>query len=631
MRHLRRHLRWITALVLGVLCVGSLLVPRSAWAACGPLDMGACIDNAEYSFYYLIASLAWNANRWLLLLAYQFDQLRAWLITVAFTSAYQALTSFLTPAYVPIAVAALMLAAVLFMLVPLTGRSSIVSIRHVLIWVVLTPAVLTIAGQLIAQAEQTRSDIGAELFAQASDLAPGAIFGTSGSDMPAPVPLYPANPCGSTLSRFNSTGLTMDSLAATLMYADAGDIHCPDGRGPSRDIPDGFYAEPPSFAYDGYVGDLDSAVERRGWVEGMQRGMNRLFQGLIPSLLAVLESLIHLLFSLSMVVLWLAVPLGLLFVWFQQTAAPLTSLISRSASILLTSWVASLVLGFLSAALTSAAALGNAGAYTGMALGGVFLMSYLVVVALHTLWKSIGTMERTALQFSGLSLTEPIQQAGALTGATAGAIASGGTTALGMAAIGGAAWHTAAQASPGQRLTYTAAAMAGRLSGVGAVGEVAAAMGWVGDDEPMYQGTYVGDRTHLSWRAARLQMARDAQGFAAQAAMPPTAAPPPPPALPSAPSVPPPPSPPVPGAPAAPLVLPTQHAHRVWAAQQLPPLPVGGTSWQYVESAPTADGFAHTFRHPQHPLTGQPASRIITSNAADLAAGTPQGGPHGQP
>jgi hypothetical protein len=634
----RCHSRWLVALGLLLAILVQLLLPHPVAAACGPLDMGACIDNAEYSFYYLIASLAWNVNRWLLLLAYQFDQLRAWLITVAFTSAYQAVTDFLTPAYAPIAVAALMLAAVLFMLVPLTGRSSIISIRHVLIWVVLTPAVLTISGQLIGQAEQTRSDVSAQLFAETSGLAPGAIFGTSGSDMPAPTPLYPANPCGTTLSRFTTVGLTLDSLAAALMYADTGDIHCPDGRGPSRDIPDGFYAEPPSFAYDGYVGDLDSAVERRGWVEGMQRGMNRLFQGLIPSFLAVLESFIHLIFSLSMVVLWISVPLALLFVWFQQTAAPLSNLLSRAASIFLTSWIASLLMGLVSTALVAAAELGNAGTYTGLALGGLLLLGYLAFVALHSLWQSIGTIERAALSATGLRLTEPIQAVGAAAAGTTEALVRGSSMALGGAAIGAAAWHTSAGGTTSQRLAYTGAAVASRVSGMGDVGEVAAALGWIGADSPLYQGSYVGDRSRTFWRAARLQMARDAQGFAAGAttAAPSGSPPPAPPSPPVPPAVPPPPrpSPPPPAVPAAPvaIALPTQHAHRVWAAQQLPPLPAGaaGATWQYVESLPAGDGFAHTFRHPHHPLTQQPERRVITSRAADLAAAAP-GATHAKP
>jgi hypothetical protein len=487
--------------------------PRPAWAACGPLDMGACIDNAEYSFYSLIASIAWNVNRWLLLLAYQFDQLRAWLVTVAFSGVYQWLTSFVQPVYIPVATAALMLAALLFMLVPLTGETGVVNLRHIVIWAVMTPVVLVVAGQLIGQAEQVRSNVSAQLFTQMSQAAPGAIFGSPGSDMPAPTPLYPANPCGTTLVRTTVTGIAMDSLAATLMYADAGDIHCPDARGPSRDVPDGFYNSPPAYAYDGYVGDLDSSVERRGWVEGMQRGMNRLLQGVIPSFLAVLESFIHLVFSLSMAVLWLSLPIGLIFVFFQQTASPISAVLRRAASVLIVSWMSSLVMGVLSAALVAAAELGNAGAYTGMAFGGLFLMGYLCILSLTTLWKSIGTVEHTALSVTGMSFTQPLQTAAqltatAVTGAASG-IASGGATYLGMAAAGGMALAQSRDASPSQRVTYAASAMAGRLPGAGAVGEVAAAMGWLDTDSAVYQGIYAGDRSHHSWRSSRLQMERD--------------------------------------------------------------------------------------------------------------------------
>ncbi|NTU84417.1 MAG: hypothetical protein HGA45_34480 [Chloroflexales bacterium] len=502
------RLRALAALFTLISLVLLAAFPRPAWAACGPLDMGACVDNAEYSFYSLIASIAWNINRWLLLLAYQFDQLRAWLIGVAFSGAYQWLTSFIQPVYVPIATAALMLAAILFRLVPLTGETGFVTIRHVMLWAILTPLLLAVAGQMIGQAEQVRSDVSAQLFTQMSHVAPGAIFGASGSDMPAPAPLYPANPCGSTLTR-SSAGIALDALAATLMYADAGDIHCPDARGPSRDIPDGFYREPPSYAYDGYVGDLDSSVERRGWVEGMQRGMNRLLQGIIPSFLAVLESLIHLVFSLSMAVLWLSLPIGLIFVWFQQTASPVTALLQRAASVLIVSWTSSMLMGFLSAALVAAADLGNAGAYTGMAFGALFLMGYLCIVAMTTLWKSIGTIEQTALNATGMSVTQPMQLAAQLATTTAAGAVSGGAAYLGMAAAGSTAFAQSQGASLPDRVSYTASAMVGRIPGMGSVGEVAAAMGWLDTDSATYQGLYAGERSGHSWRSSRLQMERD--------------------------------------------------------------------------------------------------------------------------
>jgi len=516
------QLRGGTALLLLAALAITAAFPRPAWAACGPLDMGACIDNAEYSFYYLITSIAWNVNRWLLLLAYQFDQLRAWLVTVAFSGAYQWLTSFVQPVYIPVATAALMLAAILFMLVPLTGETGIVNLRHVVIWAVMTPVVLVVAGQLVGQAEQLRSDVSASLFTQMSSAAPGAIFGSPGSDMAAPTPLYPANPCGTTLARSTVTGIAMDALAAALMYADAGDIHCPDARGPSRDIPDGLYNEPPAYAYDGYVGDLDSSVERRGWVEGMQRGMTRLLQGIIPSFLAVLESLIHLVFSLSMAMLWLSLPIGLIFVFFQQTASPVSSVLRRAAAVLITSWMASLVMGVLSAALIAAAQLGNAGAYTGMAFGGLFLMGYLCIVAFTTLWKSIGTVEHTALSIAGMSFTQPLQTAAQLTtravsGAAAG-VATGGAAYLGLAAAGGAAFAQSKGAPLLERATYATSAMVGRLPAVGAVGEVSAAMGWLDTESVVYQGIYAGERSHHAWRSARMQMERDTAGMSSSRA-----------------------------------------------------------------------------------------------------------------
>ena len=650
------QLRVGAALLLLAALAVTAAFPRPAWAACGPLDMGACIDNAEYSFYYLVASTAWNVNRWLLLLAYQFDQLRAWLVTVAFSGAYQWLTSFIQPVYIPVATAALMLAAVLFMLVPLTGETNVVNLRHVVLWAVMTPVVLTVAGQLVGQAEQLRSDVSARLFTQMSSATPGAIFGSPGSDMASPAALYPANPCGTTLARTTTTGIAMDALAAALMYADAGDVHCPDARGPSRDIPDGFYNEPPAYAYDGYVGDLDSSVERRGWVEGMQRGMNRLLQGVIPSFLAVLESLIHLVFSLSMAVLWLSLPIGLIFVFFQQTASPVSDVLRRAASVLITSWMASLVMGVLSAALVAAAELGNAGAYTGMAFGGLFLMGYLCIVALTALWKSIGTVEHTALSIAGMSFTQPMVTAAqlttsAVTGAAAG-IATGGASYLGMAGMGSAAFAQSQGAPLVQRAAYTASAMVGRLPGAGAVGEVAAAMGWLDTEGAVYEGVYAGDRSRHSWRSARLQMERDTAGFAPSSpppappragsgptggsgAMPaPATTPSAPPAPPASVSAPPLPATPIGSAaaapaPAAPPPAPTQpvplaanHPHVGYAAAQLGSLPnrSSGADWQYVGSLPTVDGYRHSFRHPAHPLTGRPEQRWVPSTAADVAA-----------
>ena len=62
----RAWLRWRQWIGLPVallsICVVAL-VPRPALAACGALDVGACVDAAEYSFYYGIASIGWAIDR----------------------------------------------------------------------------------------------------------------------------------------------------------------------------------------------------------------------------------------------------------------------------------------------------------------------------------------------------------------------------------------------------------------------------------------------------------------------------------------------------------------------------------------------------------------------------------------
>ncbi len=501
-------MRWLRHAALGavlsIVCSVALW-PRPALAACGALDLGACVDAVEYSFYYGLAGIGWAIDRTFLQLAYQLDQFRWYLVETAFTTAYQIVAGFITPVYVPIATVALILACLLFMLVPLTGNLNLVNIRHVLIWVVLTPLLLTIGGQLIGQAEQIRAQVGTSLFAQAAGGAPGAIFGSTASDMPEPKALYPANPCGTgTLVRRDGAAMHMDDLAAALLYANAQDIHCPDRGGPSPDIPDAFYATPPGYAFDGYIGNLDSEVERRAAVEGMQRGMTRLFQGMLPTLLAVAESLLNLLFSLSLLVLWIGIPLGLMFVYFQHTASGITSLFRRAISVLQVSWSSSIVMGLLFSCLLAAARLGNATAYTGFAIGALLLTLYLCVVAGKTLLDSVLTLNATVQSATGLSVTQPIEVAAAAGAATLGVATAGAT----MAVAG-------AVASEGtRRNTYALAAMAGRLPGVAQVGEVAAAMGWLDTDSTLFSGMTAGERSLHSWRSMRVQVQRDAERFA---------------------------------------------------------------------------------------------------------------------
>src|SRR4029453_1118535 len=125
-------------------------------------------------------------------------------------------------------------------------------------------------------------------------------------------------------------------------------------------------------------------------------------------------------FGLCLVVLWVGLPIGLLFVFFQQTASGVTSLFRRAITVLQISWSSSFVLGIIAPSLLAAAQLRNATAYSGFAVGAIVLTGYFLFVAIDTLKDSIRTLNDTIALTTGLSLSRPFELASQLASATAG-------------------------------------------------------------------------------------------------------------------------------------------------------------------------------------------------------------------
>lgn len=483
--------RLITLALLTLASVLATLLPRAAWAAgCGVQDLGACVDDAQYTFWFGLASLGWSLDRTLLLLAYQLDTFRWWLVDVAFTSAYSVLTLLIDPLIVPFATVAIIIGCLALLLLPVFGRMEVVKIRHALAWVVLAPVLLTLSGPLIVQTEQLRAGVGTALFNGVSAIAPGAIFGAAGSDMAEVVPLYPSNPCGTTLTRqLASATVRMDDLAATHVWADAEDIHCPERGGPNADVPDRFYVaapDGPGYATGQAVGDMDNAAQRTAAVDAMQRGAIRTFLGLLPAALAVLDALVQFVFALCLVALWISLPIGLLFVFFAQTADPVTGLFRRAIGVLQVSWSSSVVLGMLFACLLAAAELRNAAAYTGFAIGALFLTGYILVVAVDTLKSCLRTLSDTVAVATGLNPAAAANQASGMAATVASLGLAAATGGAGVALAGAVA---ARQTGSGR---YAAGAMLGQFAPVAKVGEIAAAMGESGE---LVSGLVAGGRS----------------------------------------------------------------------------------------------------------------------------------------
>src|SRR5437867_12373220 len=118
MRHIHTSFPLRVGRVLALSLLLTAVWPHVAWAQCGVTDLGACVDDAQYNFWYGLAAMGWSVDRTLLALAYQLDQFRWWLLSVAFTSAYQVLTTLVSPLLVPFATLALLIGCLMFLAFP---------------------------------------------------------------------------------------------------------------------------------------------------------------------------------------------------------------------------------------------------------------------------------------------------------------------------------------------------------------------------------------------------------------------------------------------------------------------------------------------------------------------------------
>jgi hypothetical protein len=508
----RRPTRLPDRIQVALLALAALLThalwPGVAWAGCGVTDFSACADDAQYTVWYGMATFLWAIDAMLLQLAYLVDVFRVWVVETAFTSAYGVLITLVNPLIVPFATIALIIAVLLFLLTPLFGRIRSMNVRHVLVWALIAPLLLTVSGPLIVQVEQARTGLGAAIFTDVSAIAPGAIFGVASTDMAAPTPLYGGNPCGAgALARpgagVNPASLHMDDLAAAMLWANAQDIHCPKFSGPGQDIPDAFYVDPPDgpgFATTNKVGDMNDSSERATAIQNVQRGVTRLALGILPSVLAVLEMLVNLVFGLALIALWLGLPLGLAFIFFEESSTSIAMLLRQGFGVLKVSWASAFLMAILFAALKSSAEMGNAAAYTGLAGGSIILMGWLLITAFGTLSGSVKTLSSSVMTGTGLNIMQPVELAAGAATLAAGALTGGAA----LAATAAAAYQ---QTGSGR---YAAGAAAGRIGNLAQLGEVAAAMGWVQDEE-VVSGLHAGDRSTQSYRSMRLQMVTDAK------------------------------------------------------------------------------------------------------------------------
>ena len=510
-----RHILTTLLLTLGAL----LALPRRAYAGtCSDLipDPGACIDQAQYSLFSFLAAAGWQIDRMLLLAAYMVNRIRWFLVDSVFLLGYRAMEAVVGPLLAPLIGLALSGALLAIVAIPVLGRKVFGDLRQIVVLAVMLPWALTNLGPAVVQFELVRSDLATSTFADLRANAPASVFGGKDgtTDIASVQPLYPVT-CGSTtLQRGGSSGPRLADSVAALLWATGKDIHCPtlNATNDQPQLPDAWTKpEQADYAYGGSLGDVEDAGVRQKYISRIQQGAVRAFLAIPSAAMANLEELMHLIFALAMMVIWIGAPLVLVGSLFQSTFAGIATLIRGTVEVVQMSLLVSFVLQVITLFLDGAARLGSAVGFIGISTVSSVLLLGLSIMAFVTLWRATKTVSDSfaesvggaavVVQESGQRMGQMAQTAGSAALTLAGGVAGAGLAAAGAGAA------AAAQGANGAYATGQALASHPLLAQAGAL---AAMMGLL--PEEAEQGLATGSRTRPllmeGVRARRADMTR---------------------------------------------------------------------------------------------------------------------------
>lgn len=506
----------LRAALLAAAIVAAVGLPRFALAACNdinPVEAASCeMDSAQYGFYEFLASTVWSINRVILIGAYQLDTIRANVIDVAFAGAYEMLTELLGPALVPAGTLALVLALLAIVALPITGSKSPFNVRHILLWLVVAPILLTYLGRGLLAVETFRMDLGNSIFQGASEANFGqAVLGAPGSagDFGAVPMLYPNNVCGVDLDRHSGgvweTGdRRIDELVAGYLFANTQDIHCPGTSEYGGRLPGGYYERTPPYAWQYGVRGENSTM-RLAAVAAINEGFQRQILGILPAILALLYYLLNLVFSLALVALWVALPIGMIFGFFAPDSSWFADYVKKAAGVIQASWVGSFIIGLLLAALMYAARTSNGAVFAGVAGGATFFMAYNLGTAVQTFQGALSAVLSALGAMAGMTGAAATSLTGGIGRMVAGGARAGAAAITGGASetLGAGAAGAMALARSGGNMRYAMGAVAGRFKPLaGAMSAAGAVLGASDKQSDLLAGARVGSASRKSFHEA---------------------------------------------------------------------------------------------------------------------------------
>lgn len=406
-----------------------LLLTHSYWPAglrptllgstCSPFDLTCPLHDGLYPLIRFGAAAIWQLNRVLLLVAYQLDIARAWVVDTALAGAFSLVVGHVELPLRGMLLLALWVFGICYFLTPFFSLR-LVDLRRLLAYLLVASLLVQSGGTWLSGVERLRSSLGSALLTSTQSLGGAPLVAARDGELSAmDQPLYDGTAnaiCAApTLARRPDGQRHADDLAARFLFADAVDLHCPGRRGPADDLPDGFVDDGRYFV-NGGLAELSEAERHARMALGYQ-GIVRQAQGIVPSLAAVLEMATNLLFALAMAAAWISIPIALLFAFFLHTEGIFAALVRRLVQILVQSWTVSVLLGLALSLLMTAADAGSIGGYLAAALLCVGLLIVFTLAALRTLMSALDTAAISIGQVSGMSLprpSTPLVAAGAL-------------------------------------------------------------------------------------------------------------------------------------------------------------------------------------------------------------------------
>lgn len=428
------------------------------------------LERIEWSLLHWVAGIFWAiGDRMLLIGAVLINSARklivdpSGLINLVLTQLLQDPTgSQILKTYIAGAVLlALLLAAGWYILRPLIGQNiqSPASVGKVFAWLAVAGYLFTNGPALAGDTEAARAQLSSGAYQVA--IAANAQLGARGYDNTHhEVPLHGSEPFGPVVQTFvNTTHVYNDphtveytgiDVAAAFLLATQDDINGTANGGTG--LPGGaerqYFCNPdPNNCYQPWP-DTSSEPQRQAAITKALNGTIRMATGIVPSIFALIQSVIFLALAIAAAILLFSLPIALMFAFFNSTEVIALAVVKAYIGLFVKTYVTSVILAVFMGFLLfwanggDANGTGNWVAFLGMSALTVFFTFQLSHMAVQTITQSLNTVTEAIGQATGTQAKhfDPIAMAGKAAGLaiTAGtALATGGSSLIPTALASG--------------------------------------------------------------------------------------------------------------------------------------------------------------------------------------------------